>query len=557
MALESPDHELASSEREKETDSKQDAGTKALYEWSAAEGLRLVNLNPKGELLKCGAVLGIAGQNDDEAQGGTHGAVSSDGSKVLFTAPDPHALNAGSGCWNGESENPPQLYMREDGTQTVQVSAPEAGVKEAPTNPANPAEPAIFVGASKDGSKVFFLTKTELTKEAEQLGLHDVELYEYNNDPAAGEAPLVRVSRGETGVPAGVEDVPAVSADGSAVYFNAAGELVHHAGGGLYRYDTLTHAISYIVPNPGYPAPQTAGNAGVTSESWYTHILGTGGVRQSYAGLDVRANYYATGNGEFLAFDSSANITGYDSAGKPELYRYHYEPESPPGGSIICVSCNPDGAAPSYGATFTRSAVLGDNPAGTAPRPISENGQYVFFDTQESLLPADTNGKVDVYEWHEDPVSRKGAVSLITTGQDTSDSFFLDSSPDGKNVFFGTHSRLVPADQDNQGNLYDARIEGGFPAPLGAGPCEGDACQNPSPAPVYQTPTSLSFSGAGDVSNETAPSTSKVTKKTVAGKCKKPKLLSHGKCLKPKKKAKKAKKATRAIRARNERRAGR
>jgi hypothetical protein len=362
-------------------------------------------------------------------------------------------------------------------------------------------------------------------------------------------------------VPAGVEEVPAVSSDGSAVYFNAAGELVHHAGGGdgLYRYDTLTHTTSYIAPSPGYLAPTNAGDAGVVEQSWYTRILGTGGIFQSYAGLDVRASYYATSNGEFLAFDSSANLTGYDSAGKPEIYRYHYEPESASGGSVICVSCNPDGSAPSYGATFTRSAVRSDNPAGTAPRSISEDGQYVFFDTQESLLPADTNGKVDVYEWHENQASHEGAVSLITTGQDTNDSFFLDSSPDGKNVFFGTHSQLVPADQDNQGNLYDARIEGGFPAPLGAGPCEGDACQNPLPAPVYQTPTSLSFTGAGDLSSEPQPPTTTVRKKA-ASKCAKPKHLSHGKCLKPRqkaKKAKKAKKATRASRANTDWRAGR
>ncbi len=498
-------------------------------------------------------MLGIAGQNDADAEGGTHDAVSSDGSEVFFTAPDPHTLNAGSGCWDGGSVNPPQLYMREDGTRTVEVSAAEAGVKEAPANPANPAEPAIYVGASKDGSKVFFLTKTELTKEAEVLGLHDMELYEYNSDPAAGEASLVRVSRGEAGVPGGVEDVPAVSSDGSAVYFAAAGELARHAGGGggLYRYDTLTHTTVYVASNPGYLAPLYK-SEGTAEATWYASVLGGGGASQQYAGLDVRASYYSTGNGEFLAFDSPANLTGYDSGGKPELYRYRYEPESPSGGSIVCVSCNPNGSLPSYGATFTRSAVDGDNPAGTAPRPISENGQYVFFDTQESLLPADTNGRVDVYEWHESPVSHEGAIGLITTGQDTNDSFFLDSSPDGKNVFFGTHSRLVPADQDNQGNLYDARIEGGFPAPLGAGPCEGDACQNPLPGPVYQTPTSLSFSGAGDLSSE--PQHSTTTGKKAASKCVKPKRLSHGKCVKPKKKAKKA---TRASRARGERRAGR
>jgi hypothetical protein len=551
VVLESPDHELSSSAVERKTDSKQDLGTEALYEWSAAEGSRLANLNPKGALLKCGAVLGIAGQQDAGAAGGTQGAVSADGSDVFFTAPDPYAVNASSGCWNGGTVNPPQVYVREDGKQTVEVSSPEAGVKEAPANPANSAEPAVFVGASKDGSKVFFLTTTELTKEAEALGLHDVELYEYNSDPGEGEAALVRVSRGEAGAPAGVEAVPAVSSDGSAVYFNASGELVHHAGGGggLYRYDTLTHTTAYIAPDAGYPGPLYK-SEGVAEPTWYASL-----TRGTYAALDVRAEYYATGNGEFLVFDSTENITGYDSGGKPEIYRYRYEPGSPSGGSIVCVSCNPDGASPSYGATFTRSA-MNDNPGGTTPRPISENGEYVFFDTQESLLAQDTNGRADVYEWHEDPTSHEGALGLITTGQDTSDSFFLDSSPDGKNVFFGTHARLVPADQDNQGNLYDARIEGGFPAPLGAGPCEGDACQNPSPAPVYQTPTSLSFSGAGDIPSGPPPTTTTVKDKT-ASKCVKPKRLSHGKCVKPKQKAKKAKKATRASRARTERRAGR
>ncbi|MGA9305251.1 MAG: hypothetical protein WBW31_07610 [Candidatus Sulfotelmatobacter sp.] len=554
VVLESADHGLASSEQERKTDSKQDAGTNALYEWSSTEGLQLVNLNPRGELLKCGAILGESG-NQTEPEGGTHGAVSADGSEVFFTAPDPYEENAGSGCWNGGGENAPQLYAREDGRQTVEVSAPEKGVSDSScAHPEEACHPAIFVGASKDGSKVFFLTQTELTKEAEKLGLHDMELYEYDIEAPEGER-LTRVSAGEEDAPgrvsgAAVVNVPAVSSDGSAVYFNATGKgLTSTApeGGGLYRYDTVTHTTRYVAPSGGYPALHEPQHA------WYSSILGLSAV----AGLSVSANYYTTGDGQFLVFPSTQNITGYAPAGKPELYRYHYEQGSPSGGSIVCVSCNPNGSAPSYGATFTRSALYGDNPAGTMLRPISENGQYMFFDTQESLLPADTNGKVDVYEWHEDPTSHEGTVSLITTGQDTNDSFFLDSSPDGKDVFFGTHSQLVPADHDNQGNLYDARIEGGFPAPLGAGPCEGDACQNPSPAPVYQTPTSLSFSGAGDVSNETAPSTSKVTKKTVAGKCKKPKQFSHGKCLKPKQKAKKAKKAVRTIRARNERRAGR
>ena len=399
------------------------------------------------------------------------------------------------------------------GETTVELSAPEADVTEGVKNPA---EPAVYVGASKDGSKVFFMTKTELTKEAEVLGLHDWELYEYNTDAGEGEAALVRVSRGENaegkpgGVAGGVQSVPALAADGAAVYFNSSVELVRHAGGGggLYRYDTGAGTTAYVAPSPGYPGKGTS-----TGSAWYEGALG------SLAGLDVDVGYYTTADGDFLLFASSQNITGYDSNGQEELYRYGYEPTSPSGGSVVCVSCDPGGARPSYSASFTRSAVRGDNPGGAAPRAISEDGRYVFFDTAESLVPADTNGKLDVYEWEQEgaggcAAGSGGCISLITTGQDTRDSFFLDSSPDGRNVFFGTHAQLVPADQDNQGNLYDARIEGGFPQPLGVGPCEGDACHHPPAAPPEPPLTLLPAPGPVDPLGTATPKP-----KPAAGKC--------------------------------------
>ena len=550
VILESEDHELASGEQEREEDSKEQVpGSEALYESSNGGGFRLVNYNPKEELFKCGAVLGQTGGSEPQRgfTGGTHDAVSADGSDVFFTAPDARvnvegsSLLSGPGCWNGGTVNPPELYVREHGETTVEVSAPEEGVREAS---GNPAEPAVFVGSSKDGSKVFFLTKTELTEEAVKLGLHDVELYQYNTDPGAGEPALVRVSRGNTvgaapGVPGDVQNVPAVSSDGGAVYFNAGGELAPHPAdapsGGLYRYDTETGTTVYVAQNTAYPAlhePQ---------KTWYGAA-----VLQNYldvAGLLVRANYYTPGNGEFLLFASSANLTGYDSAGQQELYRYHYEPEAAAGGSIVCVSCNPDGSTPTYGATFTRSATE-NIPTGTAPRPISEDGRYVFFDTEESLLPGDTNGKVDVYEWHEDPATHQGSLASISTGQSSTNDFFLDSSPDGKNVFFGTHSALVPADKDEQGDLYDARIEGGFPAPLGAGPCEGDACAPAPPLPLFQTPATNTLSSSGNLAGEAPPPP--VVKKTVT--CKKgfvkKKVKTKTECIKKPKKKSKAKRAS-------------
>ena len=148
---------------------KLDEHSEALYEWSSVGGcLSLVDVKSQsaggGLLDKCGAVLGQGSQGSFD--GGEHGAVSADGSRMVFTAPDPRGT--GAECWEGGATHMPQLYVREGG-ETVEVSAPDTGVRVAPANPGNPVEPAVYVGASADGSKVFFVTKTELTKEAEEF----------------------------------------------------------------------------------------------------------------------------------------------------------------------------------------------------------------------------------------------------------------------------------------------------------------------------------------------------------------------------------------------------
>ena len=357
---------------------KLDAKSEALYEWSAAKDcLSLVDVKSEsaggGLLGKCGAALGQGTYGS--FVGGEHGAVSADGSKIFFTAPDP--LGNGAECWEGGTAHTPQLYMREGG-ETAAVSAPERGVT---LGGGNPEEPAVFVGASSDGSRVFFVTKTELTREAVALKLHDVELYEYDSDPGEGEAALTRVSRPQAGVSehegGGVENVAAVSSDGGVVYFEARGRLTETAPEGqgpyLYRYDTLTSATSYIAPSGGYPSlhePKT---------TWYgSDVLASG---EDVAGLWSEAPYYTTADGEFLIFPSTQDIAGYDSGGKQELYRYDAEAAEKHEPAVVCVSCNPNGSPPSFGASFTRSAVNGDDPSAIPPRAISENGEYVFFDT--------------------------------------------------------------------------------------------------------------------------------------------------------------------------------
>jgi hypothetical protein len=531
-----------------------DAHSTDLYEWSADRRcLLLVNVKSASEgdelISSCGAALG----QGSERAGGSHYAVSGDGSNIFFTAPDPDVSVTGSHCWfesglKWNNRYTPQVYMR-TGENTLEVSAPEPGVEP------NVTYPSVFVGASEDGSKVFFVTKTELTAGAVKAKTTGLELYEcevVEVEEGGAHKPkcsLTRVSQGISGTEGNVHFVAAISADGSAVYFDAGAKLTPDAlGGGLYRYETATGATTYVAPEGEYPNPEPF--------MWYE----AGEPRGEFVfpvevGLNSQANYYTTRNGEFFVFESPAG----------ELYRYDANspvsageagaiPENP-----ACVSCSSSGLPPVFGSEFARSGDRSDNPVGGPPRPISEeassgpeggenNGSRVFFDTAESLVPQDTNGKVDVYEWEENGVescrAARGCLSLITSGQDSLNSFFLDSSENGSNVFFGTHAQLVPQDTDTEGDLYDARVctveEPCVKPPVGnAGQCEGDACAASSPASTGLALASSTFTGAGNLSEVPPPKTEK--------KCAKGKHLSHGKCVKAASKRKgKVKKKSRA-----------
>ena len=165
---------------------------------------------------------------------------------------------------------------------------------------------------------------------------------------------------------------------------------------------------------------------------------------------------------------------------------------------IVCASCNlalP--AAP--GDTFLNSR-KGAGAAGTAThlsRALSDDGNRAFFNTDEALVPEDTNGAVDVYEYDV----TTGEAHLISGGIDPAPSYLMDSSADGSDVLFATRARLAGWDEDQAYDLYDARVDGGFPdPPAQAAPCEGDSCRNGGApvAPGATAPGSASLIGPGN-----------------------------------------------------------
>ena len=504
-----------------------------LCEW-AGGALRLVNVKPGSEgavpVSACGAGIGDSSNLPYGGKAGSaYRAVSADGSRVLFTAPDPNTprKEGAEGCWNGAAEeaengplNAPQLYVRVGGSMTLKVSAPEKGVKEGSGKPHE--YPAYYAGASEDGSRVFFVTKTWVTQN--HPAGHDLELYECQLTEVEGElgCALTRVSAGEKGQPgfetgAGLEHVTAVSADGSAVYFEAKGKLTADApaSGGLYRYSTQTNTTSYISPGGQWEPNERA-------QSECPRIF-----------CSV-ADWYTTPDGQYLLYVGPSGLERYDAAA----------------GSLTTIA----GA----GAEFAISA-MGESEVTSSPvAAISENGEYVFFDTPEQLVPQASNQSgehptLDTYEWHD------GRISLIGDPTDPSPTFFLGYSPysyysntkkeevkvEGGNVFIGTHAKLTAQDTGGIGNVYDARIcEAESPCiepPSGkTAICEGGSCQHPPPAPPDPTATLL----APPAPVTPAAETKKVTKK--ASTCRKgyvrKKVKKKEACVKQKAK-KKAKKS--------------
>lgn len=108
--------------------------------------------------------------------------------------------------------------------------------------------------------------------------------------------------------------------------------------------------------------------------------------------------------------------------------------------------------------------------AGAAPptfKGASADGEYLFFESEEQLVPGDTDSKRDVFVRSFDAtvgeegayVTREVSVGPIG-GNDSYPAVFERASSDGKKVFFSTDEPLVAADQDRRSDVYVREIGG-------------------------------------------------------------------------------------------------
>jgi hypothetical protein len=84
---------------------------------------------------------------------------------------------------------------------------------------------------------------------------------------------------------------------------------------------------------------------------------------------------------------------------------------------------------------------------------VSANGLRVFFDTDEQLVAADTDGSFDLYQ------RQGGTTTLLSTGPSGGngafDIFFSAASADGTRAFFETDEQLTPGDTDSAFDVYE------------------------------------------------------------------------------------------------------
>ena len=345
----------------------------------------------------------------------TH-AVSNDAARVAFEAEENLYVRE-------NPQQPPEAECTSPASAcTVQLDASQGGTGSGGGH---------FQWASGNGARVFFTDARDLVKGA-NASAGRPDLYEYDFERQEGER-LEDITAGAQA--ADVQGVSGASEDGATVYFVADAAL------------TGAQANS-----EGATAQAGQPNLYAQREGSTTFIATLGSSDSSdWASPPEQITARVSPNGKFIAFDSLSELTGYDNRGPCESSQlelgpcqeiFVYDAEQ---NSLSCASCAPSGelpggparigppSKPTARSTKSRSAIC------SASSPTS--GQ-VFFNTVARVLPADTNGLSNVYEYKD------GELHLLSPGSTSANAYFVEASANGDDVFLVTSELLTDANGD-------------------------------------------------------------------------------------------------------------
>jgi hypothetical protein len=464
--------------------------------------LKLVSVLPNGEANPNESSLGTLGSAAQNRQSSLEHAVSQDGLRVFWTA----STGIGAG----------KIYLRlnpardetknEDGegncipdpALACTISVSESGEE------LSDGSVSRYWNATPDGSEVLFSTNGDL--------------YRFDVDRA-----LANEVGATTLVAHQVTGVLGASDDLSRIYLASKEDLAEGATAGAWNLYVDDGGVkTFIATLTEVDVGEVAGKTPPTS-FLPPHPVSLEPI--------IHASR-VTPDGKQIAFQSLASLSGYDNLDPvsglryTEVYRYDADSHE-----LSCVSCNPSGVRPSGSPLLFPYSARTDLPisqeldeivkaAAILPtcereqhcsQALTDDGDRIFFQSYEALVPVDTNGAQDVYEWEEAASrvacedagaglyveSSGGCLSLISTGTSPQASEFIDASADGSDVFISTSSAIDPRDEGLV-DVYDAREGGGFSLPPVQETCEEETCQSPSAPPGHPTPASAALAGDGN-----------------------------------------------------------
>jgi hypothetical protein len=343
--------------------------------------------------------------NSSSVPGANFGGASADGTRVFFTSPE--------SLVSGDTDGMLDVYERANGVTTWISTGPSGG---------NTFNDSNFLAASDDGTHVFFKTGGPLVPEDTRQQCY------FSDEGYGGCSDIYDRSAGTTTLitpPASPGSsfnnrFGGISKDGLHVFFMTAEQLVpadtDNAMDVYERYGGVTRLVSTG------PTDANADDAAIFKGS--------------------------SDDGTHVFFETAAQLTSADTDSQGDVYERS-------GGTTTLVSTGPTG---------------GNGPSDAAYKGASADGSRVFFETSEQLTSADTDSNVDVYE------RSGGTTTLLSTGpaggNGAADAFFAGASKDGSRVWFETKESLVPGDTDGRQDVYER--SGGTTSLISSGPTGGN-----------------------------------------------------------------------------------
>ena len=331
---------------------------------------------------------GTAAANGADSPANLRGAMSADGSRLLFTA---------------STGGNPQLFMQIDGRKTAWVSETELD----PSDPNYQPDPSVqAVGMTPDGRSVFFTSSAPLVPGDTGGGL-----YRYTDSPnPSSDKNLTRISQGDFNQFIGMSD------DGDRVYYHTSGAEV------LVWDNGTTRLVSSGVPLEGVGLDLTAapGNARVTPDGMFLALVSDGILPAKVTNNHNEMYLYSLKDNTLTCTScpsapatSDVTVLPASTHGEPTVgsnaFRPRYLSDSgkvffSTAEALVPRDTNRVFDAYEYDPTTGELSLLS---SGTGKDPstfadASASGDNVFFVTRQRLVESDRDELVDLYDARTD-----------------------------------------------------------------------------------------------------------------------------------------------------------